>query len=266
MARTAGKYSTLLLAGLALTLFQGAKSGCGSKESKSTWESPVQAVATILEHSDGSVEAELVLISTATSNHQFVDTAENVQLRIPGGDIVALELSSDGHYTASSADHPELAYVADESYRFTFELNDEDAAGQAAGKDFYAVAEGPSDDVSFSVSELPEFAHDTSTIEWSPSSLYALVSVEDADGNEVYRSFDFENPTFDGDKWAHLVRGGTFDLTGAVFADAGDYTVTVCAVKRVSDFDTKLSSDLGVLSGFLIGRCAAPQTVSVPED
>ena len=265
MTRNASKYSTLLLAAASLTLFQGAKNGCGSEERKSTWQSPVQAVTTILERSDGSVEAELVLISTATSDHEFVDTAENVELRIPGGEIIELQLTSPGHYTASSADHPNLVYEAGETYRFTFDLDDADAAEQAAGKDFYAVADAPADEPTFSFSEPPEFALDASTVEWSPSDLYALVLVEDADGNETYRSFDFQNPTFSGDKWAHLERGGSFDLGGSVFPDAGDYTVTLCAVEGSRDFDTTLAADLGALSGFLIGRCAAPQTITVAE-
>ncbi len=68
---------------------------------------------------------------------------------------------------------------------------------------------------------------------------------------------------FDGSKWARLTRGGTIELSVDVFADAGDYEIEVCAVSKVSDFDTSLSTDLGALSGFLLGRCAAPQSLTV---
>ena len=92
----------LLAAALALAFFPGAKSGCGSEESRETLESPVQAVATVLENSDGTVDAELVLINTATSPHQFVSTAENVEFRMPDATIVPLPLESSGHYATDS--------------------------------------------------------------------------------------------------------------------------------------------------------------------
>jgi hypothetical protein len=254
------------LAGLtaALLLFPGAKSGCGSEESRSTWQSPVQAVATLLESSDGTVAAELVLISTARATHSFVDTAENVELRVPGGSIVNLDPDGSGHYSATSTDDPNLVYQAGERYRLTFNLTDEELVGDSADRDFRALADAPGDEVTFSFSHAPEFAGDLAELSWTPASLYALVTVEDADGELVWQNFYFETPQFEGDKWARLRRGGSMDLQD-VFTEAGDYSVTLCAVERVSDFDTMLSADLGVLSGFLIGRCAAPQQITVPE-
>ena len=46
-------------------------------------------------------------------------------------------------------------------------------------------------------------------------------------------------------------------------APRGRHTISVCLVSKVSDFDKSLSVDLGVLSGFLAGRCPAPISVSV---
>ena len=48
------------------------------------------------------------------------------------------------------------------------------------------------------------------------------------------------------------------------FPDSGSYTVSVCLVDKTSDFDKNLSAELGMLSGFLIGRCAQDITVDVP--
>jgi hypothetical protein len=60
-----------------------------------------------------------------------------------------------------------------------------------------------------------------------------------------------------------LQKGGAMELGVDVFSDAGTYTVEMCAVSKVSDFDPSLSSDLGALSGFLIARCAEPRTITV---
>jgi hypothetical protein len=48
-----------------------------------------------------------------------------------------------------------------------------------------------------------------------------------------------------------------------VFPVAGTYTARVCVVSKVSDFDKSLSVDLGVLSGFLAGRCPADLSIMV---
>jgi len=255
----------LLAAGLALAFFPGAKSGCGSEESRETLESPVQAVATVLESSDGAVNAELVLISTATPTHQFVSTAENVEFRMPGGDIVALPLASPGHYATDSATEPNLVYQGGERYRISFDLDDEDAAGEYAGGNFVGTATAPDDEVTFTIARAPEFAGDSAELEWTPAARRALVTVQDANGDVVYKNFDFVEPQFEGDKWARLGSRGSFTLSVDTFPEAGDYTITLCAIAGSSDWDLDLSAELGMLSGFLLGRCAAPETITVAE-
>lgn len=246
----------------ALTILPGARSGCGSKEANETLKSPVQAVTTVLERADGTIDAELVLITTARSPNSFVSTAEEVRLRVPGGAEVALTAAEAGHYRASSGDDTALDYVPGETYRISFELNDEDAAKDVAGGDFVAVADAPDDDVSFTLAEPPEFAGDKAKIEWAPASRYAIVTIRHENGT-TWRNFDFREPEFDGSKWARLTRGGSLELGVDVFSETGTYTLEVCAVSKVSDFDTSLSTDLGALSGFLLGRCAQPQSITV---
>ena len=255
-----------LLTGLLLSL-PGAKNGCFSQEANETLLSPVQAVTTVLEHADGTVEAELVLISTAASPHAYVDSAKNATLRVPGGEMVALELSSSGHYGASSLDTPELQYLAGETYQFTFELDDEAAAKDVAGGDFVAVVDAPDDQVSFELAEAPAFAGDTALITWAPSKRYALIRVYRQETGELsYSNFDFaSSPHFDGSKWARLTKGGSRELGVDTFPEAGEYVIEVCAVDAVRDFDTSLSAELGALSGFLVGRCAPVQKIAVPE-
>jgi hypothetical protein len=255
----------LLAAGLAVAFFPGAKSGCGSEESRETLESPVQAVATVLENSDGTVNAELVLISTATPSHQFVDTAENVEFRMPTGDLVPLPLASAGHYATDSATDPNLVYQGGERYRVSFDLDDEDAAGDYAGGNFVGSATAPDDEVTFNLARAPEFAGDSADLEWTPAARRALVTVLDANGDVVYKNFDFAEPQFEGDKWARFETGGSLTLSVDTFPEAGDYTITLCAIAGASDWDLDLSAELGVLSGFLLGRCAAPETITVPE-
>ncbi len=248
------------LAALALGLGTGAKNGCGSKEANDTFTSPVQAVTTVLEHDDGSVEANTVLISTRTTTHDFVDTATNVQLRLPDGTPVPLSLDTPGHYVAEPS---ALSFTAGGTYQIKFDLDDASAAGKVAGGNFVAVMDAPDDTVTASFSTPPAFTGDTSTIKWSPSNRYGLIRISDASGNIVYENFDFNEPHFDGSKWARLTKGGSVELGVDVFADAGTYTVRVCAVDKVSDFDKSLSADLGTLSGFLMGRCAPEFTVDV---
>lgn len=257
-------FATLACAAISFALFPGAKNGCGSKEANQTLLSPVQAVTTLLERSDGRVDAELVLISTASNPHQFVDTARNAQLRVPGGETVPLLSSSPGHYTASSATAPALAYVPAGTYQFRFELDDTAAAESVAGGSFVAVMDAPDDTVSFSLDPAPEFAGDLSHVTWSPANRFAIIQVRNKQtGALTYSTFDFTEPQFDGSKWARLPAGGGKDLSVDTFPEAGDYTVSLCAVAKVSDFDASLSAELGWLSGFLIGRCGADIEVTV---
>ncbi len=80
----------------------------------------------------------------------------------------------------------------------------------------------------------------------------------------MYSTFDFTDPTFDGSKWARLKKGGSMTFGVDAFSESGSYTIEVCAVSKTSDFDKNLSSELGMLSGFLIGRCAPDIVFDVP--
>lgn len=256
-------FATLACAAISFALFPGAKNGCGSKEANETLLSPVQAVTTLLERSDGTVDAELVLISTASNPHEFVETAQNAQMRLPGGATVPLLSSSPGHYAASSSSTA-LAYIPGGTYQFRFELDDAAAAKNVAGGSFVAVMDAPDDQVSSSLDSAPEFVGDISTISWAPTSRYAIIQVRNKQTSALtYSTFDFTEPQFDGSKWARLPKGGTKELSVDTFPEEGTYTISLCAVAKVSDFDTSLSAELGALSGFLIGRCAPDIEVTV---
>ncbi len=251
---------TTVLTVLALTM---GLTGC-EEEENTTLNSPVQAVTTLVEEHDGRVEAELVLISTSIDPHEFVDTADNVTVRVPGGALVGLMRSSPGHYTMDSTLNAELTYRDNETYQFRFDLEDE-TAQQVSGGNFVAVMTAPPGDVTFTIADAPQFAGDTATLTWTPITRYALIRVTDGNDAIVYENFDFKQPQFNGSKWARLKTGGTDVLGVDVFSVAGDYTIRVCGVDKTSGFDPMLSAELGVLSGFLIGRCAEPQTITVPN-
>lgn len=251
------RLAQVMAAVLTAGVLSGAKSGCGSEEANETFTSPVQAVTTLLERADGTVEAQLVLISTAKNPHEFVDTVVDPVVRVPGGAQVELVSSTPGHYVATSTDDRALVYVPGETYQFRFELDDAAAARKVAGGHFVAVMDAPDDDVTATMATAPEFAGDTARLEWSPGARFGLIEVwRAADDTRVWANFDFAKPNFDGSKWARLKKGGHYDFGVDVFADAGDYIVKLCAIDKVSDFDTSLSAELGALSGFLIGRCA----------
>ena len=255
-----------MMMALLLPLLMGSKGGCGSKENNEKLASPVQAVATLLEGADKTVTVELVLISTATVPNQFITTATNARVRVPSGSAgveVPLAQSTAGHYTASSLTAPGLVYLGGQTYQFKFDLVDEVLAKQVSGGTFIAVLDVPDDAVTAALGKAPAFAGDTATLTWTPAARSGIINVTNAAGQTTYSTFDFSTPAFDGAKWARLQTGGSFDLSVDVFPVPGTYTARVCVVSKVSDFDKSLSVDLGVLSGFLAGRCPADLSITV---
>jgi hypothetical protein len=246
-----------------LPFLLGSKGGCGSKENNEKLASPVQAVATLLEAADKTVTVDLVLISTAVTPNQFITSATNARLRMPSGIEVPLVQSSPGHYTASSLTSTDLVYVGGQTYRFNFNLVDETLAQQVSGGNFVAVLTVPDDQVTAALSKPPAFAGDTAVVAWTPAARSGIINVTNGAGQTSYSTFDFSTPAFDGAKWARLQAGGSFELAVDVFPVAGSYTASVCVVNKVSDFDKSLSVDLGVLSGFLAGRCPPALAITV---
>ena len=254
----------MILGLLLVSALMGAKGGCGTKETKETLASPVQAVISVFKLANGVTIAQAVLISTATTTHKYIDTAKNVILRVPGGEEVELNFESNGHYSTNSSENVKLEYKAGETYRLTFDLDDDDLTLQVSGGSFIAVMDAPDSEVSFSFSKAPEFAGSTSILKWEPNSSYGLIKVVNDDTNlQTYNTFDFDKPQFDGDKWARLTKNGTKSLSVDVFPDAGKYSVSFCGLSFVRDFDVSLSADLGVLSGFLMGQCAEDLEIEV---
>ncbi len=247
-----------------LPTLMGADGGCTFLGD--TLESPVQAITIMQEDADGVVTVDLVVVSTEAGDHRFVPHAEKAQVRVPGGALVPLEPDADGHYRANSNDFPEHVYDdSGSNYRVSFVLDDADYAGDAAGEDFIAVVSPPPDEVSFELVKAPEFAGDTARIEWSPARLTGLFEVHDDNGELVYSTFNTEHPDFDGSKWGSLIHLGRHDLRVDVFADPGTYTLSFCAVESKEGFEEEVSGGLGVLSGFLAGRCAESMTIEVAE-
>ncbi len=247
-----------------------------NRERMQTLASPLQAVATLLEMADGTVEAELVLISTAKPKHEFVTDAQDVRLRIPGGEMVTLEQSEPGHYKANSKQNSGLLYKAGETYQFRFDLT-APVAQQGRGtqqrtespqdeqKTYVAVTKTPAKQTEFSWEKKPEFAGDTARLAWKPRTFLAIVIVRDPDGEVCYSTFDFADPQFGGDKWGRLGANGKLALGVDVFSEPGTYQVLKCGVTRNAGFDPEMSAGLGILSGFLAGTCEEIETLDVPD-
>jgi hypothetical protein len=236
-----------------------------SEDDNTTLKSPVQAVTTIFEMEDGTVVADLYLISTTNDEHVFVNEATNVEIRVPGGSFVILGSKGKGRYSNDSKTDPNLEYIPGETYQFKFELAG-DAAGDVSGGDFIAVVDAPADvDVVFTYDDLPGFAGDDSGFTWTPGSLRGILTVKDSDGNTVYQNFDFSNPTFSGDKWATLFNNGNGTLSVDAYKEAGTYNLEFCAVSSAQGFSDSLSAELGALSGFLVGECVNYDGVIVTQ-
>jgi len=231
-----------------------------------TLESDVQAVTTITESVDGTVNVDLAVINTNDwENPRFVDSVKNAEVRVPGGELVKLKPAEKGHYRASSEDDPALEYKAGETYRITFEINSAKDAGDNAGADFIAVLEAPDDEVTFELVEAPEFVGDTAEIEWHPTYREALLQISGPSGDVVFSTFDWGDPKFDGGKWGSLIRGGDYTLPVDTFDDPGEYILNLCAVDSREGFDEEVSGTLGIASGFLAGRCAEAIVIDVPN-
>ena len=244
----------LVFAAPALALLVAAEGDCALDWWKV--QSPVQGVASVMVQPDGEVVAELIVVSTEDwREHRWVDSATNVELRVPDGTLVELQSVGEGRYRASSDDAPELAWMVGERYRITFELDDTDLAGDYAGEQFIAVVDAPADAISFSLERAPAFVGDTAELRWSPSSLDAMIDVYGPSGELIFTTFDTSEPNFDGSKWGSLARSGQHTLPVDVFAEAGSYTIAACVVASQEGFDAELSAALGVGSGFLAGEC-----------
>jgi len=247
-----------------LPALMGAEGGCTLLQG--TLESPVQAITVLREHADGRVDVDMMVINTAEwDRERFITTVENAEMRMPGGELVALEQEEDGHYRADSSDDERLVYEGGGvNYRITFEVP-EGEAGEAADDELIAVVQAPADEVTFELTKAPDFAGDTSTVEWTPSHLEGLLEVRNDRGELVFSTFDLSTPQIDGSKWGSLIHGGRESLPVDVFAEAGRYTISFCAVQSQEGFDEELSAGLGVLSGFLAGRCVEDVVIEVAE-
>lgn len=229
-------------------------------------ESDVQAVTTVTEGVDGTVNVDLAVVNTEDwESPYFIDSVKNAQVRVPGGALVDLMPAEKGHYRASSQDSPDLEYVGGETYRITFEINKTADAGDNAGAEFIAVVDAPDDEVTFELVEPPEFVGDTAEIEWHPTYREAVLQINGPSGDVVFSTFDWSDPKFDGGKWGSLIRGGDYTLPVDTFDDPGEYILNLCAVDSREGFDEEVSGTLGIASGFLAGRCAEAIVIDVPE-
>ncbi len=250
--------SVLFLTMVFAYLVLSGRSSCLNDGDMETLESPVQAVALVYEHPDGMVSAELVIISTYDGSH-FVDAATNVLVEMPDGTRLDLVQDSSGHYAVTSLDDADLYYEPGGSYLFKFDL-DEMADTGPDHVDGYFVGEvvAPSERPDSLVVEDPPVGPDHAvTISWSPAFDRGLYAVYGPDGELTDPDFDFSTPDFDGSKWSSLLARIPAEhlISGQAFQDSGDYVIEYAGCSFVEGFQDSLSSELGVLSGFL--ACSA---------
>ena len=234
--------------------------GCGTKEQQQTLQSPVQALGSVYKHGDGTVEAELVLISTIDKQHRFIDTASSADVIVDGKAIsLTKDATRSGRWAATSADDARLVLEDGATYLFRFALEDSALAGDRSGGEFSgqvaAVVQG-------SAPAPPEgtlYVGHPVDLTFAPAiggSKRGLLRITSPSGELVYNNFDTSQPQFDGSKHAGLLTGTKRTIPGTVFSEAGDYTVTLYTMNYAAGLDPHLSPDLGVFSGFLAGQAA----------
>lgn len=246
----------LLLLGTAQLMLAG-NDGCGTKEQQQTLQSPVQALGTVYGHGDGTVEAELVLITTIDKEHRFVDSASGVDVVVSGKSIpLTKDASRSGRWVASSADNPALVLREGATYLFRFSLDDEAAAGDRSGGSFSGQVEALVEGSTPTPAEGTLYVGHPLDLTFAPAiggPKRGLLRITSPSGELVYNNFDVSQPQFDGSKHAGLFTGTKRTIPGTVFAEAGDYTIALYTVRYAAGFDPHLSPDLGVFSGFLAG-------------
>jgi hypothetical protein len=250
---------------MAVLLFVASGHGCHEDQGEPL-RSPVTAVAVLLQHEDGSVRAELHVVSTARVP-QAALLAHDVRLTTPDHATLALDEVAPGSYALSSGDEPALTYAPDAEYQLSFSLDEATARdGHVFAGSFGVALYGLRDAPMVWIGE-PAAAGGDVVVEWSPSQS-ALVEVVRADGTTSFRNVDFDHDPIDYDSWEALAPAGVASVPAGAFG-LGDNLVRVCTVdvhRPSSDPPVQpqhqgatvvLADRLGSLSGAVAGRCAA---------
>ena len=228
--------------------------------------SPAHALALVLE-TDGTIEAELVLITTSTPQPVHIAGASTVSVTDPAGTNVTLA-GDDFAYAADDA--ALLHYQAAAPFTFRFSIDASTAVS-------HHVYEGSFELVLHGGADAPEAwldgepgDGDEVVVEWQPSGMHAVIDVRNDAGEVTAGTLDWSEPAIDSRIWRSLPFGGRHTLAASAFPASGAYTVRVCCVElmrrigsdgrnaapqHLSDADG-MSADLGWLSGGLAGRCA----------
>ena len=230
--------------------------GCQSDE---PLRPSVTAVAMLLEHEDGAVVADLWLWSPPIGVQPAVGVSDASGLRVstPSDPLATLLPLKTGHYSGELPGD----YAPDAPVVFAFALDEEVAERHALQSGAFSLtlpAPGEQPDVWWG--EPPS---EGMRLDWSPSSLRALVQVLDDAGAVVWTNFDVAAAEFGLATWHGLGSAGS-TLIG-VQLDPGT-AVRLCAVdvaraaygaahaQPLHD-GGHTSSGLSAASGVIVGRC-----------
>ncbi len=243
--------SIALLALVLLTAASGHNGGCHADDAPPL-PSPVNAVATVLEHEDGVVEAQLSLWSRSVIPAAHVEGAGEVTV-----DGIAMTEIAPGRFRARlDDDHGD-------SHTFSFVVSAATARRyHIHGGRFRLAMHGPLD--------RPDAWLDGDTVRWTPAGMPALVQL--LRGQEpIYASFDGARVDLDSEDWRALAPADAWPLPPEALAEADRVRVCGVEVRRRDDFagadpqhlgqDDALEGRLGWLSGAIVGRCRAIETV-----
>lgn len=259
LSRTLGRPVALVLIVLLAQVFLAGRNqgGCGSEDAQDTWQSKVQALGTIYQDPDANIEAELVLISTISKDHAFIDSATDVYLAVDGKRIaLQKDATRSGRWSVTNAQAVDLTLTDTTRYQFGFELDDAELAGDDAGALFRGEVTGYDSPSVMTLATEKAYVGYSMDIEIAPAltgERKGVLFVYGPDGDVTWHNFDTDQPQFDGSKHAELIAGREHTLPAEAFPVAGAYRLVLYTMRYAAGFDQHISADLGVFSGFMAG-------------
>lgn len=240
---------------------QGADANLDAEEDIEKPPSPVQAMGIITEgfrYFPAGSMAFLILSSTLREPHQYITTAHDVYVEVPGGERIELTQRTLGHYWMNSEEDVRMVYQPGGKYLFRFQLDDEEFAGpDHAGGLFVAEVRAPNSRPQIlEATEIPSEPGQPVTISWSPAFPSGIYTVTwEFFGGPILTAHNqpwSSGPDFTSWKDDLLpLQPNSYTIGGKGFLNDGLYSIQYAGCSLETEPSVHLSADLGSHSGFM---------------